>query len=154
MEFTKLLQSKKFRITLWVIGGLVAALFIFGAGMAVGFKKANFSYRWGENYHKNFGGPRGGFLNDFDGRDFIDAHGVSGQIIKIAGPSLAIKGRDNVEKIVLVNEATAIQRGKKAVASTDFALDDMVVVIGEPNDAGQIEAKFIRIMPPLLRRGR
>lgn len=147
MDYAKFLQSKKFRIALCVIGGLVVAFAIFGAGMAVGFKKANFSYRWGENYHKNFGGPRGGFFKDFDGRDLIDAHGVSGQIITIAGPTLVIKGRNNIERIVLVNEKTVIQRGRETVDSTAFSLDDVVVVIGEPNDAGQITAKFIRIMP-------
>ncbi len=147
MDLTKWLQSKKFQLALWIIGGLVVALAIFGVGMAVGFKKANFSYRWGENYHKNFGGPRGGFFRDFSDRDLIDAHGVAGQILNIAGPTLVIRGGDNVEKIVLVNEATIIRRGKETVSSAELSLDDVVVVIGKPNDAGQIEAKFIRLMP-------
>ncbi|MDO8582161.1 MAG: hypothetical protein Q7S16_04795 [bacterium] len=153
MDTIKLFQSKKFRMVLWIIGGVVLFLIVFSAGVAVGFKKANFSYRWGENYHKNFGGPRGGFFKDFDGRDLIDTNGVSGQIIKISGPALVIKGRDNKERIVLVNATTVIQRGKEAVSSADFSLDDFVVIIGEPNDVGQLEAKFIRIMPsPLQRR--
>lgn len=147
MDLTKFLQSKKFRVALYVIAALVIALVVFGAGMAVGFKKANFSYRWGENYHRNFGGPRGGFLRDFDGRDLINTNGVSGQIIKIAGPTLVIKGRDNVERIVLVNATTVIRRFRDTISSVDLNVNDIVVVIGEPNDAGQIDAKFIRVMP-------
>ena len=52
----------------WIIIGVaifVVIVLIFGAGMFVGGMKARFSYRWAENYHENFGGPRGGFLGDW-----------------------------------------------------------------------------------------
>ena len=71
----------------WVIIGLagfVVLVLVFGAGVKVGTLKARYSYRWAENYHRNFGGPRGGFLGDlksFPQGDFINGHGVFGEII-------------------------------------------------------------------------
>lgn len=151
MDFNKLFQSKTFKIVLGCLGGLIVLLLVFQAGMMVGFKKANFSYRWGENYHQNFAGPRGGFFNgmirDFSDRDFIGAHGVFGQIIKIDNSTLVIKGQDNVEKIVLVKEDAVIDRFRETVKVSDLKVDDYITIIGEPNEQGQIEAKLIRIMP-------
>ncbi len=152
-------QSKKIRVTLIAIGVLIILLVVFQVGMAVGFRKANFSFKWGENYHRNFGGPRSGFLedfvrNDFMGKDFMAGHGVFGQIIKIdistnseQIATIVIKGSDNAEKIVSVKDDTAINRFREKIKVGDLKIDDQIVVIGEPNDSGQIEAKLIRVMP-------
>ena len=121
-------------------------LVVLGVGMFIGFRKADFSYRWGENYYRNFGGPPG-FFGDLGGRDFMDAHGVSGQIIKIDGQTLTIKGRDNTEKIVVIGNDTLIRRGSDTIKPSDLKVDDNIVVIGQPNNTGQIEAKLIRVMP-------
>jgi len=149
MDYNKLFQSKTFKAILGGIGGIIIFLLILQLGMSIGFKKANFSYQWGEKYHQNFGGPRGGFFGDLGRKDLIDAHGVTGQIIKIESSTLVIKGRDNVEKIVLVKDNTTIERLRETIKLSDLRVDDFIVTIGEPNDAGQIEAKFIRLMPPL-----
>lgn len=139
----------------WVIIGLVGfviVVLIFGAGMIVGGMKAKFSYRWAESYHKNFAGPRAGFLGDWRRMpplpgDFIEGHGTFGQIIKIEGNTLIIKGRGDVEKVVLVTEKTIIQSGRKESRITDLKVDDQIVIIGSPNEQGQIEAKLIRVFP-------
>ncbi len=130
------------------IAGLIILLLVFGLGMAVGFKKANFSYQWGENYHRNFGGPRGGFFQDFAGRDFVGSNGVFGQIIKIELPNLIVGGNNNTEKIIILKTDTVIRRLNETISPNDLKTDDYVTIIGSPNDAGQIEAKLIRIMPP------
>jgi hypothetical protein len=146
-------QNTKYDILKWIILGLIiiiAVIFIFGVGIFVGEKKASFSYRWAEQYHKNFAGPPGGFFENwqkFPGSDFIGAHGVFGQIIKINDSSIIIKGSDNVEKIVLIKDDTIIERFRETIKITDLKVDDFVVVIGDPNDTGQIEAKFIRVLP-------
>ncbi|MFA4936821.1 MAG: hypothetical protein WC575_00810 [Patescibacteria group bacterium] len=148
MEITKFLQSKIFLTTTWIIGIIIILLCVFQVGVMVGARKAGFTYRWGENYHRNFAGPRSGFpLPGLDDRDFIEANGIIGQIIKLDSNSLIIKGRDNVERVVLVNDQTNILRFKDEINYSDLKIDDFVVIIGEPNDTGQIEAKFIRIMP-------
>ena len=137
----------------WVIVGLiiiVIVVLIFGAGIVVGERKARFSFRWAEQYHRNFAGPQVGFFSDwrsFPAGDLIGAHGVFGQIIKIDGSTVIIKGSDNVEKIVLIKDSTIIERFRDIVKITDLKVDGYIVVIGEPNDAGQIEAKFIRLLP-------
>ena len=145
------MRSKAVVIVALVIFALALLIGTFSVGLAIGYHKARFSYSWGENYHRNFGGPKNGFMGDmlrgFAGRDLIDAHGTSGQIVKIDGSTLVIKGRDNVEKIVLVKGDTAIMRLRNPVAVSDLQVNENVVVIGQPNPQGQIEAKFIRVMP-------
>ena len=55
----------------WIIIGLagfVVLVLVFGAGVKVGTLKARYSYKWAENYHKNFAGRIIPFdtLNDGD----------------------------------------------------------------------------------------
>ncbi|MFH1111946.1 MAG: hypothetical protein V1712_02650 [Patescibacteria group bacterium] len=148
MEINKFWQSKIFLTATWIIGAMIILLCIFQIGVMVGARKAGFTYRWGENYHRNFAGPQGGFAPPGLGdRDFIEANGIVGQIIKLDTNSLVIKGRNNVERVVLINEQTTILRFQDTVKYVDLKIDEFIVVIGEPNAAGQIEAKFIRIMP-------
>ncbi len=157
MDINKLsqcVQSKKFMV---VIAGLVCLAVLVGTfslGVFVGYHKARFSYAWGENYHRNFGGPKGGLFQDFSGKEFIDAHGTYGQVMKIdpsassgQAATLVVKGRDSVEKIVVVKDDTSIMYLKNAVKTTDLKVGDNIVVIGEPNAQGQIEATFIRFLP-------
>ncbi len=149
MDFNKFFQSKKFKIVLIGIGALVVILMVFKAGVLVGYKKANFSYRWAENYQHNFGGPRGGFVGDFrrgfKDRDFTNSHGIFGSIIKIDGSTLIIKGSDNVEKAILVSDKTTITSRRETIKAGDLKIDNRVVIIGSPNEQGQIEAKLIRV---------
>lgn len=147
MDFNKFFQSRTFKISLWSILGLIVLLLIFKVGMAVGFRKANFSYRWGENYHRNFGGPVGGFFGNFYENDFIESYGAFGQIIKIDGSTVIVKGRGDIEKIISTRDNTVIKRFQENIKLTDLKVDDYIVVIGDPNDSGQIEAKLIRLMP-------
>jgi len=144
----RVFQSKTFYVILIAVIALAVALLIFKIGMFVGFKKTGFSYNWSENYHRNFAGPAGGFFRDFGGRDFIDSHGVFGQIIKIDVPILVIRGRDDIEKIVLAQDKTVIKNFRNTIKLSDLKVDDYIVVIGSPNQAGQVEAKLIRLVPP------
>ncbi len=136
----------------WIIIGLagfVVVVLIFGIGMFVGGMKAKFSYRWAESYHKNFAGPKNGFLGDWrvllPPGDFIESHGTFGEIIEIEGNTLIVKGREDIEKVVLVGEKTIIKLGRKNIKISDLKVDDRVVIIGSPNEQGQIEASLIRL---------
>jgi hypothetical protein len=142
-------QSKIFLGIICGIGAFIILLLVFKAGTMVGVRKADFSCRWSDNYHQNFGGPREGFMKGFGDRDFIDANGTTGQIIKIDGSTLVIKGRNDVEKVILLKEDTTISGPTDKLKSTDLKIDEYVVVIGEPNAQGQIEAKLIRLLPPM-----
>jgi len=132
-----------------IFAGLAAVILIFGAGVLVGEMKARFSYRWAENYQRNFAGPRAGFMAGMPmpfmtGGDFIQSHGVFGQIIKV-NSDLVIKGKNNVENVVIISTSTAIQKGRQTITKEDLKVGDNVTVIGSPNDQGQIEAKLIRV---------
>lgn len=149
MDFNKLFQSKKFKIALVAIGALIVLLLVFKAGEFVGYRKARFSYKWGENYNRNFAGPRSGFFGNFGlsfgDKDYINAHGTFGSIIKIDGSTLIVKGSDNVEKTILISDTTTITSRRETIKAGDLKIDDRVVVIGSPNEQGQIEAKLIRV---------
>lgn len=134
----------------WITIGLVGFIFIilvFGAGVKVGTLKARYSYQWADNYHKNFAGPRGGFLGDwrrFPAGDFISGHGAFGEIIELNNSGFVIKGREDVEKVVITNQDTTVTKGRETIKD-GLKVGDQVVIIGSPNEEGQIEAKFIRV---------
>lgn len=136
----------------WIIVALVCFVLIvlaFGAGVKVGVSKARFSYRWTESYHKNFGGPRGGFVDDwrrFPARDFLSAHGSFGEIIDIQDREFVVRGRENVEKVILTTDETIITKGRETLKD-GLKVGDQVVVIGSPDEEGKIEAKLIRVFP-------
>jgi hypothetical protein len=148
MNFSKIFQSKILAISLGIILAIVALLLAFKLGTVVGFHKADFSFKWGENYHRNFAGPKEGFFKNLDDRNFMPAHGVFGKIIKIDVGSLIIQGQDNIEKSIYLSNKTIIERFRETIKPQDLKIDDRVVIIGAPSSTGQIEAQFIRIMPP------
>jgi len=137
------------RRVLIILVKFIILLLVFGTGMFIGAAKVKFSYRWAENYHRNFGGPGGGFMRDWrlppPVNEFIDGHGTFGDVIKIDNSELVIKGKDNIEKLVLIKDNTTITIGRQKAKKEDIKIGDSVMIIGSPNDAGQIEAKLIRI---------
>ncbi|MBI3442287.1 MAG: hypothetical protein HY007_00760 [Candidatus Sungbacteria bacterium] len=147
MNFKKFFQSKLFTKIFAGIGIVIAALLIFQAGMFVGYRKAAFSYRWGQDYYHTFGGRRKNFLAGMDRGEFPSAHGTIGKIIKIDLPTFVIEGQDKTEQVVLTNDQTTVRRFRETIKPADLKPDDYVVVIGDPNDTSQIEARLIRLMP-------
>ncbi len=137
----------------WAVAGLlgfVIIVFVFGVGIWVGTEKARFSYGWAESYHKNFGGPKTGFLGnwrEFPAGDFIEGHGSFGEIIGINNDNIVVKDRGNTEKIILLKENTTIERFRDTIKPEELKVGDFIVVIGSPNDSGQIEAELIRVLP-------
>lgn len=146
-------RSKIFKNAVIFLLVFIVLAVAFGLGTMVGYRKANFSYQWGEYYHKNFGGPRGGFMGQnmpgigsgMMGEDFINPHGLTGSIIKIEGSNIIVKGNDNVEKTILLSGKTVIRNGRQDIKPGDLKVGDLIVTIGDPNSSGQIDAKLIRI---------
>lgn len=144
-EIERIFESETSFGILCGVGVVVVSLLIFSAGVSVGFHRASFGRAWGENYERNFG-----MMPDrpiFGGDNFPNAHGVIGKILKIQLPNIIVQGKDNTEKVVLTNNDTEIQKARIKIKNTDLKIDDFVVVIGSPDAQGQIEAKFIRVMP-------
>ncbi len=128
-------QSKLFKGIVFGFFGLIILLVGFRVGVLVGYQRAVFSERWGENYQRNFG--------------FMDPHGVAGAVLRVASTSLVVggEGADTAEKLVNVSDDTFIRRLQDAIKISDIQVGDRVVVLGSPNESGQIEAKLIRIIP-------
>ena len=133
-------------------GILCIAVIIFTAGMAVGMHKAEFGHHWNENYERNFGmihhGPNDMFNMPLE-NNFPNAHGASGKIIKVELPTFIVEETDGTEKVVHIDTTTHIHTVTGNADQTAIVDDAGAVVIGEPNTDGQIEAKFIRILPPI-----
>lgn len=133
-------ESKIFKTVILSIGGLIVLTLIFGLGVFVGSKRAEFSFQWSRSYQDNFVGA-------------TDANGVVGQVIETYAPidssqeTMVVRGADNLEKSIVVGSKTAIVKQKQNVKFSDLDIDDNVVIIGRPNGKGQIEASLIRILP-------
>lgn len=147
-------NNKKFihhDILKWIILGLfiiAIIILVFGVGILVGERKAKFSYRWAEQYHKMFAGPRVGFFSNwrsFPRGGYIEAHGSFGEIIKIKENEFVIKGKENIEKVILITEKTIIKKAREVIKKEDLRVGNWVVIIGSPNEDGKIEAKMIRV---------
>lgn len=161
MTLKEFFQSKTFSLLLYSIGVILLVLVIFVAGMLMGYHQASVSYRWGENYYRNFvGGPHGGDFRGLGRDEFINGHGLFGSILSItsinnsninglsSGEVLVVKDKDNTEKIVLVAPNTTVRRDREAISMKDLQVNMLIIALGTPNNEGQIEAKLIRILPP------
>ena len=147
MNADNILDSKLVkRIVLGIICFIILA-FVFGLGVFVGTQKADFSFKWADEYHHNFGGPQGGFFGNMMGGDFTNSNGVFGQIIKIDGQNITMKSRDNIEKNVLTDNKTTIVCQRNNIGVAGLKTGDSIVVIGDPTSNGQIKAALIRVMP-------
>jgi len=148
----KILKSRKFVIAATIVGIFIIALVSFSAGVAVGFHKAKFSFKFGENYERNFIGPMHDgpmgmmpFPPEFEGKGMRNGHGVAGTIISISDSNIVIKDRDGKENTIAVSDKTIINLGRDAIKIADLKNDEEIVVIGKPGDDGVINADLIRV---------
>ncbi len=146
-KINKFVESKGFRNIIYVLGAIFILVFVFQAGMIAGFKKASFGKSWGDNYERNFGRDdrKDLFMRNMQGMP--NPHGAVGKIIKIELPNIVVLDKDQIEKVVVVSDSTNIFERKEKLSKENLTLDKFVVVIGDPNSSGQIEAKLIRVMP-------
>ncbi len=143
----RFLRSRGLKITAYSLSGLIIALLIFQAGMFVGYHKAEFSSEWGESYFKAFGEETTEAIPGVTGQSYTDSYGVIGTVIKLNLPSLVIAGQDGVEKAVITNDDTTVREYRNDLATADLKVNDFVVIVGDPNNQGQIMARLIRVIP-------
>lgn len=131
-------------VTIASLGGLILLVGTFAAGLNIGRREARFSESWGRYYPQNFGyvmpPPESGRMMMFN------AHGVFGTILSIDKNTLTIKGTDNTEKTVLISSGTTIRQNTQDLKTMDLKVNQQIVVIGTPNEQGQINAELIRIL--------
>jgi hypothetical protein len=140
-------KSKSVKWIIISIGIVIFTLGVLRIGISVGYHKAKFAGQFGNNFERNFLGPKDGNRKMFFDGGIPGGHGAFGEILSINLPNLIITGPDNLEKTVLIGTSTLIRRFQENIKNTDLKIGDSVVVIGNPNDEGQVEASLIRIMP-------
>lgn len=162
-EILNKLKSQNFKVVGFICGGIFLLLLTFTAGVEVGLHKARFSYAFGENYEKNFGGSKDGQRGDernkgndkrgmmkrgmLGGEEFRNGHGVAGEIISISGDSVVIKGKDNQESTARITETTIINRGQDTIQLSELKVGDKLVVVGKPGEDGVIGSHLVRVLP-------
>lgn len=141
--FKTVINSRPFYKILYIIIFIIAILLVFKFGEIVGARKAAFGNNWGKNYSRTFGEHRG--LKIF-GEDYPSGHGAVGKIVKIELPQIIVAGKDNVEKSVNISTTTVILKGRDKINGSDLTTNDQIIIIGTPNQVGEIEAKLIRVL--------
>lgn len=130
-----------------VICSIVVLLLVFQAGELIGYRKASFAFRGGDNYYRAFEPEN---RQPMFGDQFPGAHGAVGRIVKLDLPTFVVAGPDNMEKEVSIDNDTIVRRFRNTIKASDLKINDYVVVIGAPDDNSDpvIKARLIRLMPP------
>lgn len=150
MNIKNFIQSESFRGILIGLGIAIIILVIFQVGVSVGFRKATFGHHLGDNFERNFKNPKEenfGFRGGPGGMSMPSGYGAVGKIVSIALPLVVVAGPDNLEKTLVINEDTEIREFRNAITKDKLQVGNYVIVLGAPNDLGQIEAKLIRLAP-------
>jgi uncharacterized membrane protein len=143
------LESKVVRTILWILGGLIVLVVVFGLGIAVGYDRAGFAAGFDQNYYQNFyGASPGGSIGSIAPPMPAPAaiHGVVGMVIDLGTSTISVKDQQNNEQSVAISSGTDIRSGDSNITIGNVAIGDQIAVIGEPNSVGQIDARFIRIL--------
>ncbi|HBD24437.1 MAG: hypothetical protein A2566_01440 [Candidatus Zambryskibacteria bacterium RIFOXYD1_FULL_40_13] len=150
MNIKNFIQSRVFRGILIGLAIAVAILVIFQAGVFIGYRKATFGHHFGDNFERNFKDPKGmsfGFRGGPAGMGMPGGHGAAGKIVSIALPLIVVAGPDNLEKTLVIDEDTEIREFQNTITKDKLQVGDFIIVLGTPNEAGEIEAKLIRLAP-------
>ena len=138
-------HSKVFKWIVAILAELIIIIGVFALGMSVGFHKAGYTYAWAVNYPSNFGSTTFRGMPPPQPGQMLDSHGVDGEILDVDGDTLTIKDEDNTEKTITISSTTPIRENSENLTVSQLKPDEDIVIIGEPNSQGQIQAKFIRI---------
>ncbi|OGG66271.1 hypothetical protein A3I99_00235 [Candidatus Kaiserbacteria bacterium RIFCSPLOWO2_02_FULL_45_11b] len=149
ITFTK---SKSFQGILIGIVISIVALGIFQTGVMVGEHKARFSHHFGDNFERNFiDANRPGampFAEEMGDMRLPVGHGSAGEVVSVTLPTFVVAGPDNVEKTIRVSDETLFREFREELSSEDIVIGSFVVVLGSPNEGGEIEATLVRFLPP------
>jgi uncharacterized membrane protein len=135
------LESKKIRAILWILGGLIVLFVVFGLGIFVGYGRAGFAAGFDRNYYRNFygtGAPSAGP---------IGVHGIVGTVIDLGTSTISVTDQESNEQSVAVSSGTVIREQNNDITISGIEVGDQIAVIGEPNNQGQVSARFIRVFP-------
>ncbi len=144
-EVKKIWESRRTRMGLGILGGCIVVILIFNLGMLFEAERHGFERVPPFNH-----GP-GSFATPFGmfplPHEFIeDGHGAVGTLTNVALPLLTLQTRTGSSETILVSTSTIIHG---EATSTTLSQGEAVIVLGEPDTQGYIEAQLIRILPPM-----
>ena len=143
------LSSQRGKHVIKWLGAAIVLLLTFQAGIFIGFHKASMLFHFDKHYERAYGEHfRGGPLG-IPEDDFPEAHGAVGRILSVNLPTFIIEDKGNA-KVVRITDDTVVRRQHSKVATKTIAVNEFAVIIGSPNSQSEIDAKFIRILPPPL----
>jgi len=145
MDLKTFYKSKKVKYALSALVFLAVLLFVFQAGMIVGFERANFSGHLGDNYSMVFDDNNPGQMMTKDPLGY----GTIGVVLSVSGDNVSVATSDNLEKVVKITSDTLIRRAHNEATTTDLKAGDSIVVVGSPDAQGEIDARLIRIVSSL-----
>ncbi len=142
-------QSATTKKILAIIFILIVVIFVFNVGEEFGYHKAEVMEQMSSGYGHTFAphdmrhnGPFG-YLSD----DQTGTHGVAGKVVSMTENKILVADNEGIEKTVLTDSNTIIRKQRDTITEAEIKPDDFVIVIGTPNNSGQITAKIIRIVP-------
>lgn len=92
------------------------------------------------------------------GPRLADGHGAVGSVTLVAPPRIELVGREGQQRTILVTSDTLVAIGDRSAVAAPLEAGDIssiaelkpgvrLVVIGQPDEAGQLIARIIRIVP-------
>jgi hypothetical protein len=151
MNIKNYIQSQSFKGILVGIFIAAIALVIFQVGVAFGERNASFAHRFGDNFERNFKDPSGVNLTQRGvpgAASMPGGHGAVGEIVSMALPLIVVAGPDNLEKTVVITDTTEIREFRNTIQASELRVGNFIIVLGVPNESGQVDAKLIRLAPP------
>ena len=140
-------RSRLFAGIILGVGIMFILVCVFEAGVALGYHEATFSSHWGANYERNFGDSgMPGSMGLPDGHD-PQPHGATGEIINISGSTMVVQSSDRQEQKVITASSTSIRNQENTISMSTLTVGTYVVVVGNPDDQGNIDASLIRVIP-------
>jgi hypothetical protein len=151
-QLTEFFRSRLFAGIIAGVGITLIAVFIFEVGVTVGYHEATFSEHWGSSYGNNFGGPSN--TMGLPDNHLPQPNGTFGKIISISTATssasdtvITIENSQKPEQSVLVTSDTSIRDHENTVTVSSLTVGSYAVVVGDPDNQGEIEAKLIRLVP-------
>ncbi len=146
-KIKEIFESNTILKVIYCVGIIGIAFLIFRIGVFVGEKKEAFKNAWRDHYMENFDMSSRPNFNSQKIDTHPNSHGAIGKIISVQLPTILVSDKNSVEKSIEIDSDAKIINGNETITAQDLKVNDFVVIIGLPNDKGQIDAKFIRIIP-------
>ena len=75
----------------------------------------------------------------------LTMHGVTGEVVDVATDTIVVRGSNGSEESVLIVSGTPIRDMNENISEQEIAPNDQIVVLGDPDQDGVVEARFVRI---------